>query len=191
MAVFTRETMITHLRGREHVEWLESQVSKEYSSPVDENTSRTHIRAEMISAEIYHGLIWFLKAYPQFTRVRPVWEPFIEPSDRSILIRVRLEIDSTVPADQEDAKERLKNSSRTRDPLDKYYSYGDAPPSISESESEAFDTLIDLCEQIGPENWDGFFNSSLDKSKGYTSVTRLLKKWIQSWVHCWLALVEH
>lgn len=176
MTLFTPKTMLSHLRGREHIAWLETQVRSKQTIPILENHDRSGVRADMISVEIYHGLVWFLEAYPHISRVRPVWEPFVDPNDRSMLVRVRLEIESADPEDREDARNRVQESQRTLQSLDRYYSYEDAPPSIQDKHMEAFNTLVELCEQIGPETWESFVRSPLDESSGYASVSEVVEE---------------
>lgn len=147
MILFTSETMLSHLRGREHIAWLEAQLGSKQTNPILENYDRRWLRSEMISVEIYHGLNWFLQAYPHIARVRPIWEPFIDPDDKSIVIRVRLEIRSTDPADQKEVRRR-----------------------------DEFNTLVELCEQIGPETWENFSKTPLEDNAGYANVSEVVEE---------------
>lgn len=189
MTYFTEETLKSEFQSREHTQWLESLIPQHEMGPVQENNHRSHVRADMIATEIYHGIIWLLEAYPQITRVRPIWKPIIAPEDDAMLVLVRLEIETNDPRDRADLEDRVDKAKKSGNPLDKYYSYADAPPSIPEDETHAFDTLIDLCEQVGPETWEGFYGTALRESKGYSNASQVLDE-MESWLGEFLAQMQ-
>lgn len=167
MPLFTPETLETHLRGRGHIDWLSSRMGSEQATPVQDLYERRIIQAEMTAVEVYHGLIWFLEAYPQIKSVRPIWKPLVD-EDGMILVKVRLALESDDPRDMEEARERASKAMSHADPLEKFYGYDDPPPSIEEMSSDAFDTLIELCEEVGPETWNEFnFYSAVTRKQGY------------------------
>lgn len=156
MSVFDSETLKGHLRSRDTIEWLETQMKGEQDHPLQDLYERRLIMAKMVAAEAYHALAWFFDAYPQVVSVKPVWVPFIEPSENTLLVRFRLKIKTSKLIDEADRLDRETSASSKVDPLEHMYGYDDAPPSIKNGDQSAFDDLVELCEGVGPEIWNEF-----------------------------------
>lgn len=156
MPIFDHNALSEHLRTRDAIEWLNSRMENNQVHHGQDLYERRLNHAELTAAEVYHALIWFLEAYPHIEYVKPVWTPTIDNDDRSIIIRFRLDISSSDPEDKVEREERAKEASEKRDPLLEYYGYDDFPPSIEAAGAEAASTLIEVCENVGPELWNEF-----------------------------------
>ena len=174
MTVFN-ENSLSDLRTRDCVQWLQSRMENKQSHHIQDLYERRLVAAEMVAAEVYHALVWFLQAYPSITSVKPVWVPTIDNDDRSLIVRFRLDLESQDPQDLEDRERRTQQASSSGDPLDALYGYDDPPPSIAEAGSAVYDTLVELCEGVGPEIWNEFtpYSVAEAKRKPYTSVEQV------------------
>lgn len=175
MPIFDQNALSEHLRSRDIIEWLGSRMKDQQVHHGQDLYERRLNHAELTAAEVYHALIWFLEAYPHIEYVKPMWVPTIDSDDQSILIRFRLDISSTDPEDKVERSRRAQEASEKRDPLLEYYSYDDFPPSIEASGSEAASTLIEVCENVGPEIWNEFqpYSVSDRERVPYTSMSEV------------------
>lgn len=174
MPIFDQTALSEHLRTRDAIEWLDSRMENKQTHHGQDLYERRLNHAELTAAEVYHALIWFLEAYPHIESVKPMWVPTIDNDDRSIIIRVRLNITSTDPQDKVEREQRSQEAAQN-DPLLENYGYDDFPPSIEASGSEAASTLIEVCENVGPEIWNEFqpYTVSDRERAPYTSTSEV------------------
>lgn len=116
--------------------------------------------AESVAMMVYHGLVWLMETYPEIRSVKPTWEPVIDKDDRSTIVRFRLEMD-------------VQESGQ---PLATEYGYDECPPEISKTAGEdAYNQMIYLGEQVGPEIWNEFicYTVADPKTDPYTSAAQV------------------
>lgn len=111
----------------------------------ENNYPRTVIQNNMLALEIQASVIEIFNTYPQFQKVKLRWYPDVDDGLFNLTFKVKI----------------------TENNHEEIFGYEHYPASIKNNE-EIFRRLVEICEEVGPHNWNEFEVFGLGENS-YTS----------------------
>jgi len=113
--------------------------------------------SDAVLLQVYLGLAELFDSYPDLASVKPIWRPEVDPDDRNILVRFRMELRI--------GEEMSCEASE--------YGYDECPEGWTDT--TAFDNAIEAGEYVGPEIWNNVvFSALINRKTPYASKADIL-----------------